>query len=198
MSRLITHADVSAVPDGGELNLEIDAQLTPLAQERAAARGIRVVHGAATSSSEDDLAREVTRQVIARLGVLDRGTVDQVVLEVLGQGSPRTPASADYCAVYLEQERARARRRAVITTTGKNQKGIVARLTARLAELGGDILDLSQTLVGDYFTMILVVDTATLDTTFADFKAAMETVCHEIGIQVMIMHEDIVTSLQRV
>ena len=47
-------------------------------------------------------------------------------------------------------------------------------MTARIAELGGDILDISQTLVGDYFTMIVVVDTATLDVAFADFKAAME------------------------
>ena len=41
----------------------------------------------------------------------------------------------------------------MLTATGRNQKGIVARLTTVIAELGGDILDISQTLVGDYFTM---------------------------------------------
>jgi ACT domain-containing protein len=208
MSRLITHADVAALADGGELILEPGAQLTPLASERAAARGIRLVQGDAAAAPPDaeNIAREVTRQVVARLGVMDRDLVEKVVQEVLSATAAPPPAfaeatvpsSADYCAVYLEQERARNRRRAVITTTGKNRKGIVARLTAKIAEFSGDILDLSQTLVGDYFTMILVVDTGTLDTSFAEFKAAIEAAAQELGIHAMVMHEDIVTSLQRV
>ena len=71
-------------------------------------------------------------------------------------------------------------------------------MTGRIAELGGDILDISQTLVGDYFTMIVVVDTATLDVPFAEFKAAMERAVQDMGLQAMMMHEDVVNSLHRV
>ena len=49
--------------------------------------------------------------------------------------------------------------RAVVTTTGKNQRGIVARIAQAIADAGGDIVDISQTLVSDYFTMIIIVDT---------------------------------------
>ena len=53
--------------------------------------------------------------------------------------------------------------------------------------------------MGDYFTMIIVVDTATLGFPFADFKAASRpSLCRIMGMQAMMMHEDIVTSLHRV
>src|SRR5262249_55893690 len=116
---------------------------------------------------------------------------DRRVTEEVGPG-------IDYCQMCLEQERARTRRRAVLTTTGKNTKGIVARVTAKIAELGGDILDISQTLVGDYFTMIIVVDTISLDVPFASFKDALEGEVRAMGLGCMMMHEDVVTSLHRI
>ena len=111
--------------------------------------------------------------------------------------SRSAPASTTARRASSRSARARAHR-AVLTTTGRNTKGIVARVTARIAELGGDILDISQTLVGDYFTMIVVVDAATLDVPFADFKAAMEAEVQSMGLQAMMMHEDVVNSLHRV
>lgn len=206
MARLFTHADIVAVPDGGDLFLETDDQLTPLAEERIAARGIRVLRGQPGPSATpgiESLIEEVTQQVVARAGAAPE-LVRQVVAEVLGPaGSPGAsdpagPGYVDYCATFLEQQESRARSRAVLTTTGRNRKGIVARITTRIAELEGDILDLSQTLVGDYFTMILVVDTAGLRGSFAGFRDAMAEVARELGIQAMVMHEDIVTSLHRV
>ena len=204
MARIITHADIAALGDGSVLQVPEDAQLTPLAEERARARGIALQRGGAAPAA---LAQAVTEQVLRRLG----GTgvdPEQVVREVMaalegagagdGVTTAGSPATLDYCAAFLEQERARARRRAVITTTGKNQKGVVARLTTIIAGLGGDILDISQTLVSDYFTMILIVDTATLSSPFADFKAEIEGACRDLGIQCLVMHEDIVTSLSRV
>jgi ACT domain-containing protein len=63
---------------------------------------------------------------------------------------------------------------------------------------GGDILDISQTLVGDYFTMIIVVDTAVLDVPFASFKEALEAEVRAMGLSCMMMHEDVVSSLHRI
>jgi len=125
------------------------------------------------------------------------------VMQAIGNGESSSSLvevgpGLDYCQACLDQERARTRHRAVLTTTGRNQKGIVARVTARIAELGGDILDISQTLVGDYFTMIVVIDAATLDVAFADFKAAMEAEVQSMGLQAMMMHEDVVNTLHRV
>ena len=64
--------------------------------------------------------------------------------------------------------------RAVVTTTGKNQRGIVAKIAQAIADAGGDIVDISQTLVSDYFTMIIIVDTGALAVSFAEFKTRLE------------------------
>lgn len=48
--------------------------------------------------------------------------------------------------------------RAIITVLGRDQIGIIAWVTGRLAEYNVNILDISQTIVNDFFTMIMVVD----------------------------------------
>jgi len=171
------------------------------------------------SQSEVDLVRAVTRAVVERLGDASPQVIEAVVAETLASLAPAgardsstvtTPRGAtlsvigqaapsfDVCAACIEQEKSRNRSRAVMTTTGRNQKGIVARLTTRIAELGGDILDISQTLVGDWFTMIIVIDVAALSAPFERFQEELSTACQEIGVQMMLMHEDVMANLHRV
>jgi ACT domain-containing protein len=205
MPRVVSHAEIAAVSDGNTLTVEPDAIVTPLAAAEARSRGIRIARLDEAGHSPA-LIRQVTRQVVARMGEAAPEVLEAVVGEVVralagGEAAGELVEVApglDYCAACLEQDRARSRHRAVLTTTGRNQKGIVARVTAKIAELSGDILDISQTLVGDYFTMIIVVDIASLAVPFADFKAALESEVKAMGLSTMIMHEDVVNSLQRV
>lgn len=207
MARIVTHAEVTNVPDGGELIIEPGAELTPLARERAEARKIRVSVGTPRLSEDTmQVAARVAEQIIMRLGKSDSSVVEKVASEVLAalgsgqspESAPGLPPSADYCSAYQESERSRARRKVVITSTGRNQQGVVAKLTAILAELGGDILDISQTLVGDYFTMLLIVDIAEMKVDFSQLKTALQQNAEAMGIHVMLMHEDLVRSLHRV
>jgi ACT domain-containing protein len=109
-----------------------------------------------------------------------------------------TLARAELCASCIEQERRKTARRAVVTTTGKNQKGIVAKIAQGIADAGGDILDISQTLVADYFTMIIVIDMSGLEIPFAEFKARITRTVGALGAECLVMHEEVVTALQRV
>ena len=205
MPRVVSHTEVAAVADGSTLTVDADTIITPLAAEDARARGITIAR-MSSAGVAPTLVRQVTRQVVSRMGDAQPEVLEAVVAEVMSAIGTGEVSSAlvevgpgiDYCQACLDQERARTRHRAVLTTTGRNQKGIVARVTARIAELGGDILDISQTLVGDYFTMIVVIDAATLDVAFADFKAAMESEVQSMGLQAMMMHEDVVNTLHRV
>jgi ACT domain-containing protein len=131
------------------------------------------------------LVAEVTREVAAENAV--------------GKGSPaaETLARAEICASCAEEARRRGPR-AVVTTTGKNRRGIVANIAQAIAEAGGDIVDISQTLVSDYFTMIIVVDTSALALPFADFKARLTRAVQALGAECVVMHEEIVNALQRV
>ena len=205
MPRVVSHTELAAVADGGTLTIDADTIVTPLAAEHARVRGITIARNDAAGAAPS-LVRQVARQVVARMGDAQPEVLEAVVAEVMsalgsGEAAPslvEVGPGIDYCQACLDQERARTRHRAVLTTTGRNQKGIVARVTARIADLGGDILDISQTLVGDYFTMIVVIDAATLEVPFADFKAAMESEVQSMGLQAMMMHEDVVNTLHRV
>ena len=132
------------------------------------------------------LVAEVTREVAAESAAT-------------GQTSKaaETLTRAELCASCAEEARRRGPR-AVVTTTGKNRRGIVANIAQAIAEAGGDIVDISQTLVSDYFTMIIVVDTSALALPLADFKARLTRAVQALGAECVVMHEEIVNALQRV
>ena len=121
-----------------------------------------------------------------------RRLVAEVTREVAAQAEragkpPATPANGS-----------RRAGRAVVTTTGKNQRGIVAKIAQAIADAGGDIVDISQTLISDYFTMIIIVDTGALSVSFAEFKSKLERTVAAAGAECLVMHEDVVNALQRV
>jgi ACT domain-containing protein len=136
-----------------------------------------------------ELIARVTRAVAARAGDRLGPRREELAAIVAGEVA---------AAVGAQQELQRGTRRAVVTTTGKNQKGMVAKIAQAIADAGGDILDISQTLVAGYFTMIIVVDSSGLAVTFAEFKARLQQAVGALGAECLVMHEDVVNALQRV
>jgi ACT domain-containing protein len=206
MPRVVSHAEVEAVPEGGVLHVDGDALVTPLARERAVARRVQIELGAATPPPS--LVRQVARQVVARLPQAPPDVIEAVVAEILDNvdrapgerfpiGGPESP-SIDICAACLESERARTRARAVLTVTGRNQRGIAAAVTTQLAALEADILDISQTLVADFFTMLVVFDTRSLVVPFDEARARLESELGALGMRAAVMHEDVLSTLHRV
>jgi ACT domain-containing protein len=153
-----------------------------------------------------ELVARVTRAVAARTGKSRAELASIVAAEVsaaLGEGErPARAAEAlqrvELCASCLEEARRRGGKRAVVTTTGRNARGIVAKIAQAIADAGGDIVDISQTLVADYFTMIIVVDTAGLEVPFAEFKARLVRAVQALGADCLVMHDEVVSALQRV
>ena len=139
------------------------------------------------------LVAEVTREVAAE------STAEPTAEPTKGKpsGVAEMLTRAEVCASCAEEARRRGPR-AVVTTTGKNRRGIVANIAQAIAEAGGDIVDISQTLISDYFTMIIVVDTAALAVPLADFKARLTRSVQALGAECVVMHEEIVNALQRV
>ena len=88
--------------------------------------------------------------------------------------------------------------RAVVTVTGKDSKGIIAKVSAFLAEKGVNIEDISQTILGEYFAMIMVVDV----TEAKQGLSALATECAEmgkkIGMAIYLQHEDIFNAMHNV
>ena len=154
-----------------------------------------------------ELIARVSRQVARRTGKPRADLAAIVAAEVTAALAP--PAAddpsrasmavrAELCASCLEQERRKVGRRAVVTTTGKNRKGFGAKIAQAIADAGGDILDISQTLVADYFTMIIIIDLTGLEVPFTELKARLTEMVRALGAECMVMHEDVVTALQRI
>ena len=208
MPRVVSHTDVEAIPEGGVLTVDPETLVTPLARERAEKRGVRISVEAPHDHAA--LARQVARQVIARLPNESAEVIEAVVAEILAGVAPEAgqgqrfalggsdQPTIDVCVACLETERARARSRAVLTVTGRNTRGIAAAVTANLAQLGADILDISQTLVADFFTMIVVFDTRSLSLPFDETRSALESRLAELGMKATVMHEDVLSSLHRI
>jgi ACT domain-containing protein len=90
----------------------------------------------------------------------------------------------------------RQRERAVITVTGIDHPGIIAAITAALADLDINIEDLSQTIVQGLFTMILLADISNHDLT--KVHARLLKVGKAQGVQITMQHENIFKFMHRV
>jgi ACT domain-containing protein len=88
--------------------------------------------------------------------------------------------------------------RAVLTVLGADRVGIVAGVSATLAERQVNIEDIRMALMSDIFTMIALVNLANMTIPFAELQAALEAKGSELGVQVLIQREAIFHSMHRV
>ena len=76
--------------------------------------------------------------------------------------------------------------------------GIIAAVSHILADAGINILDISQTIMRDMFTMIMLIDTAQSQKSFAEISEALEALGSKMGLSVRVQHEDIFNSMHRI
>ena len=88
--------------------------------------------------------------------------------------------------------------KAVITVTGKDSVGIIARVSALCSEHNANIIDITQSVLSEYFAMIMLVEITALTVPFADFAEHMKKLGEERGLEIHAMHEDIFNSMHRI
>ncbi|ODA41259.1 ACT domain-containing protein [Desulfosporosinus sp. BG] len=88
--------------------------------------------------------------------------------------------------------------RAIVTILGRDQTGIIAWVSGRLAEHSVNILDISQTIVDEFFTMIMVVNLNPSKIGLADLARMLEEEGNDKNLQVKVQHEDIFTFMHRI
>lgn len=81
--------------------------------------------------------------------------------------------------------------RCVISVLGKDRSGIVAAISAVLAEKGANIDDISQTILDEIFSMTMLVRLNTEVVDFNTVQEALAAVGEELGVQVIIQREDV-------
>ncbi|MBR2375102.1 MAG: ACT domain-containing protein [Clostridia bacterium] len=88
--------------------------------------------------------------------------------------------------------------RAVVTVTGKDNKGIIAKVSGFLSEKGANIEDISQTILGEYFAMIMIVDVSAVEQELSALAAECAELGKQIGMSIYVQHEDIFNAMHNV
>ncbi|MBR2964921.1 MAG: ACT domain-containing protein [Clostridia bacterium] len=88
--------------------------------------------------------------------------------------------------------------KAVVTVTGKDKIGIIAMASAECSKHGANIIDISQTVMKEYFAMIMLVDISSLNVSFAEFSEELKKSGEELGVDIRAMHEDIFNTMHRI
>ena len=89
-------------------------------------------------------------------------------------------------------------KKTIITVLGKDQVGIIAGVCNYLAENDINILDLSQTITGDIFNMMIVANITGSKKKFAQIADEIEDVGKGLGVQIKMQQEDIFNSMHRI
>jgi len=87
--------------------------------------------------------------------------------------------------------------RAVITVLGTDRVGIIAGISATLAKANVNILDITQTIMQNIFTMIMVVDTGAAQISFEELERNLRANGEALGLEVRLQREDIFNSMHR-
>ena len=88
--------------------------------------------------------------------------------------------------------------KAVVTVSGSDRRGIIARVSGYLFEHNVNIEDISQTVLGEQFAMIMKVDTSESKEDFSFLSDRLEKMGREIGMSVRIQHADIFDAMHNI
>ncbi len=87
---------------------------------------------------------------------------------------------------------------AVITVVGRDTVGVLAKSAGICAAHNANIIDVTQTVMGDYFSMVMLADISKLSCEFAALSEEMQTAIKAMGLVAHVMHEDIFNAMHRI
>jgi len=119
------------------------------------------------------------------------------VVEGKGAGGNLRVMAAHAAAVAEEQQH-QAQERIVMAVVGRDRPGILAGVTAILANRNANILDVSQTIMSDLFTMVMLVDIKNINVPFADLKLELEDHGRQVALSIIVQHEELFRAMHRV
>ena len=88
--------------------------------------------------------------------------------------------------------------RVIVTVVGNDRTGIIAATSRVLADAGVNIVDISQTLMGEFFVMIMMADLSGATLSLEQLKARLAATGAELGMRIDVQHEDVFKFMHRV
>ena len=88
--------------------------------------------------------------------------------------------------------------KAIVTVVGKDRVGIIANVCTVLASYNVNVLDISQTVMQGYFTMMMATEVSECNVPLAELATQMEQVGKEMGLSIRVQREDIFEAMHRI
>ena len=88
--------------------------------------------------------------------------------------------------------------KAIVTVVGQDRVGIIAAVCAKLAEFNVNVLDISQTVMQGYFTMMMAAEVSACNVPLAELAQRMDELGASMGLSIRVQREDIFQSMHRI
>ena len=88
--------------------------------------------------------------------------------------------------------------KAIVTVVGKDRVGIIANVCTALANYNVNVLDISQTVMQGYFTMMMATEVKDCNIPLAELATEMERIGKEMGLSIRVQREDIFEAMHRI
>ena len=88
--------------------------------------------------------------------------------------------------------------KAIVTVVGKDRVGIIASVCVKLAEYNVNVLDITQTVLQDYFTMMMVVDVSKCSIPVAELVELLDAQGKEMSLSIRLQREDIFEAMHTI
>lgn len=160
--------------------------------------------------SEDEI-RRITRAVVEKLGSqADAAAVGRAVQAVIAKPAPGatsaldapaapSPTTVSHPHVHPEIECPNPEQgRIIVATFGRNRPGVAAALTGVLAENNCDIADITQKILQEFFSMIMIVDITASPIDFATLRQKFNEIESRLGVTIVAQHEDVFRAMHRI
>ncbi|MCK5852568.1 ACT domain-containing protein [bacterium] len=87
---------------------------------------------------------------------------------------------------------------AIVTVVGKDRVGIIAGVSTAMADLDVNILDISQTIMDNYFTMIMMVDISDTSADISEIRKVLDVTSEKFNVSINLQHKDVYEAMHRI
>ena len=87
---------------------------------------------------------------------------------------------------------------AIVSVVGKDTVGILASVSVKCAEYNANVMDVSQTVIDEYFAMFMIINIDKLTIEFNNFVDELVQLGKDKGLEIHVMHEDIFNLMHKI
>jgi ACT domain-containing protein len=143
--------------------------------------------------------RKIAEQVVQQLGShATPANVEKVVHETIQRIEQHEPAAMVSPSAVRSIENSSNRDRVIVTAFGKNKIGILGGITSTLATTNCDVIDLSQKILKEFFTIMLLIDISNSSLDFESIKQELINTGEKFDLKVVVQHEEIFKTMHRI